>query len=104
MMSRHTPQSCPMFNAEGRKVYSNVLVKMPEALKKYGIKIVAACTVHSEHLEVYIFEAPNMESIQRMYTEPEFMAAFSVNTTELRAAENMEEGIRTFQQSASKPT
>lgn len=105
MMSRHTPQNCPMFNAETRKVYANWLAKMQEIAQKHGIKLLSACTVLSEHLTVTILEAPSLEAIQRANTEPEFFALNMVDTTELKLAMNMEEAVKIFQQQAApKPT
>jgi len=101
MISRHTPQNCPLFNAETRKVYAAWLAKWQEMAMKHGIKFVAACSVHSEHLTVGILEAPSLEAIQRYSMEPEIMAMNSVDTTELKLATSMDEGIKLLQQRAA---
>lgn len=101
MMSRHTPQNCPVFNPESRKVYSNYIAKMQEISQKHGLKVVGACTVFSEHLVVTIFEAPSLEALQRASMEPEFLAMSKVDTMEIKLAMGMEESIKTFQQLAA---
>jgi hypothetical protein len=87
-----------MFNAQTRKVYNDWFAKMPEISKKYGIKMVAACTVNSEHLTISILEAPSLDAIQKASMEPEFFAVNSVDTVEIKPALNMEEGVKLFQQ------
>jgi len=97
-IAKHTPQNCPMFNAQSGKVYYDWFAKMPEISQKYGIKILASCTVVSEHLSTMIFEAPNLEVLQRALMEPEFFAVSKVDTFEIKPALGTEETMRLFQQ------
>ena len=105
MISRHTPQNCPMFHPETMKVYAAWLAKWQELATKHGIKYIAACSVNSEHLTVAIFEAPSLEAVQGYSMEPEILAMNMVDSTELKLATSMEEGIKMLQQlAASKST
>ena len=101
VMSRHTPQNCPNFNPQSRKVYASWLAKGEEINKKYGLKLVSYAGVFSEHLEVWIMEAPSLEAIQKAFMEPELLAVSSVNTMEIKLATNFEESMKLFQQLAA---
>jgi hypothetical protein len=101
MIARHTPENCAMSNPTARKIYSNWLAKYQEISKKYGIKLIAGCSVLSEHLEVMIFDAPSLEAIQKANMEPEQLAVNTVATIELRLATSFEETVKMFQQLAT---
>ena len=60
--------------------------------------------MHSERLTVGMFEAPSLEALQGYSMEPEIMAMNMVDTTELKLAVSMDEGIKMFQQPAAKST
>ena len=45
LISRHSPENCPMFNEKARKVYMEYFSKLDGLLKKHGIKKLATCTV-----------------------------------------------------------
>jgi uncharacterized protein with GYD domain len=98
MIAKHTPQNCPLFNAQTRKVYANWFAKFQDILQKYGVKVVAGCSVVSEHLTICVFEAPNLEALQRAGMEPEIFAVNMVDTIEIKPAISIEEAFKTFQQ------
>jgi hypothetical protein len=58
--SKHTPESCPMFNNEVKQKFKEVIGKREEVAKKHGIKIISAYTSILDHLISHIVEAhPN---------------------------------------------
>ena len=98
MTMRHTPQNCPNFNAQSRKVYSEWLAKGPQILEKYGIKGVGYAGIPTEHVDIFIVEAPSLEAVQKAIIEPAFYVVTSVDTLEIKPAVNMEEAVKLFQQ------
>lgn len=94
LISKHSPENCPMYNEKAKKIALAYMTKMDAWAKKYGIKVTGAATVHSEHLNIMIFEAPNLEAVQKIAMEPEAMAMSAFTTTEVKMALNMEETMK----------
>lgn len=93
IISRHSPESCPMYNEKTRKVVENVAGKMEGLLKKHGVKL-QGWNVTSEHLLVLVYEAPSFEAFQKLNMEPEMQAWDSVCTNEAKVAITMEEAMK----------
>lgn len=91
-------QNCTLFNAQSAKVLSDWFAKAPEINQKYGIKMLANCTVVSEHLSIMIFEAPSLDAFQRAIMEPEYFALNKIGTWEFKLALSGEETMKLFQQ------
>ena len=91
-ISTHPPESCPMHNEKIMKIYKALMAK-PDSYwkKKYGVKMIGGWTALPQHLQVMVFEAPNMEAMQKAGMEPEMMAWFGYNTTQLMPVMTLEE-------------
>ena len=99
MIMKDTPQTCPLFNAQSAKAYSDWLAKLPDINKKYGIRHLASCTViQGEHVSTIIVEAPSLEAVQRATMEPEYFALYKFGTIEIQPALSGEETVKLMQQ------
>jgi hypothetical protein len=98
MMSRHAPESCPMVNEKTRKTYLNWLSKLDELNKKYKLKVLFSGGISSEHLSIFIVEAPSVEAFEKSSMEPENMALMATETMEVKLVTSMtiEETLRLF--------
>jgi len=91
LISRHSPEDCPLFNEEKRKVNLAYLDKLDAWSKKYGVKMVGAWSVPNEHLNLNVIEASSLEAFQKFSMEPEALAVSASETTEVKVAFNLEE-------------
>ena len=91
VISKHSPEDCPLFHEEKRKVSVAYFSKFGEWTKKYGVKFVGVWAVPNEHLTVMAIEAPSLEVWQKMSMEPELLAVTSTETYEVKLAQNLEE-------------
>jgi hypothetical protein len=94
LISRHSPENCPMFNEKVRKVTLQLVTKMEELLKKHGVKMVGTWLVPTEHLMFEVYEAPSYEAFQKFGREPEILATMAYNTTEMKSAISAEEAAQ----------
>lgn len=95
VLSRHAPENCPMVHEKTRKVYLDWLSSMDKISKKYKVKMLWGGSVETEHLSVFIMEAPNLEAFQKASMEPEVMALMATETTEVKLVfPTMEEGMK----------
>jgi hypothetical protein len=94
LISRHSPENCPILNARTRKVYVEYLTKLDGLMKKHGIKNLGAVNVYTEHLTVMISEAPSLDAFQKLSMEPEILALSATETYEVKIAMGMEEVTR----------
>jgi len=92
LISRHTPEDCPIFNAKTKKMQLAAFDKMDDWEKKYKLKI-AACSVPNEHLSVMICEG-SFEDMMKVSMEPEMLALNQFSTTEVKQALNMKESMK----------
>jgi len=98
VISRHSPENCPMFNEKARKVYIEYLSKLDGLMKKHGIKNLGGCGVPTEHLSVGMAEAPSLEAFQKLGMEPEILAMSAYETAEVKVAMGMEESMKMLKQ------
>jgi hypothetical protein len=91
VISKHSPENCPLFNEKKRKVNLAYLDKFDVWSKKYGIKMVGAWSVPNEHLNLLVIEAPSLEAFQKISMEPEAMAVGASETYEVKLALSIEE-------------
>lgn len=98
VIARHSPENCAMFNEEARREFLELLGKLPELLKKHGVKRVGAWNVPTEHLIVAVFEASSLEAHQKFRMEPDVLALNKYNTLEIKLAFNIEELAQMLQQ------
>jgi len=98
VISRHSPENCPMFNEKARKVYIEWLSKLDGLMKKHGIKNLGGWGVTSEHLTVMVAEAPSLDAFQKLGMEPEILALSAYETYEIKLASSMEEAMKMLKQ------
>jgi hypothetical protein len=94
VISRHTPENCPMFNEKAKKVFLDYWNKLNRRLKKYHGKMLGGYSVHAEHLGIMIFETPSLEAFQKSLMEPDVVALSQYSTYEVKLAESMEEAMK----------
>ena len=98
LISRHSPENCPMFNEKARKVFMEYVSKLDGILKKHGMKMLGNWTVPTEHLSVVVFEAPSLEAFAKCGMEPEVLALSAYETYEVKLALGMEETMKMLRQ------
>jgi len=97
IFEKHTAADCAVGNEKARNYQMAVAKKLPELLKKYGIKMVGAWAVHNEHLILYVLDAPNFEAVDRLGMEPEMLAWRCFTTADIKTAIPMEEVNKRFE-------
>ena len=98
IMSRHSPENCPMFNEKTRKTYFEYAAKLPEIMQKHGVKLIGSWTAPTEHFNLAIFEGPNSDVVNKVLMEPEVMALSAFETYEIKRVLGMEESAEFLQQ------
>jgi uncharacterized protein with GYD domain len=94
MVSKHSPESCPMNNEKVKKITAVGMEKMQQVSKKLGIKTVGSWVSMPEHLMIAVFDAPNFETMMKVSMEPEVMSLMSYSTTELHPVSTLEESMK----------
>jgi Domain of unknown function (DUF3303) len=96
-ISTHPPESCPMHNAKAMKAYKDIMAK-PDSywMKKYRVKMIGGWVAIPEHTQVMVWDAPNMEALMKAGTEPEMMAWFGYNTSQIMPVMTIEESAKLF--------
>ncbi len=94
MISRHSPENCPAFNEKARTASMNLTSKMPELLKKHGVKFVGSWVAGWEHTNYMVVEAPSIEAFQNFGYEPEVFATGAFETMEIKIVMTMEEALK----------
>ncbi len=93
IVSRHSPENCPINNEKMK----TITLELPERLgpleEKYGIKRLGVWTVIPEHLTIWVYEAPNSETLQKFSMEPDMVKWMAWNTNEIKLAMSLEESI-----------
>ncbi len=93
IISRHTPESCPVHNEVERKRSLEAFERMGEFAKKYEIKVLGDYAVMPEHTEYLILEGPN-ESFHRSMTEPYMVEYLSHYATDIKTATSVAEAMQ----------
>jgi hypothetical protein len=91
IVSRHSPENCPLNNEKMKKLTLELPEKMNGLEKKHGIKRVGVWTVIPEHLVVWVYEAPSSEALQKFSMEPDIAEWMAWNTSEIKLAMSLEE-------------
>ena len=89
--SKHTPESCPMFNDEVKQKFKDLVGKREEIAKKQGLKVISAYTSILDHLIFLIVDAPSQQAVERYLIESGF--AFW-NDVEIRQVQLVEDVIK----------
>jgi len=93
-ISRHSPESCPSHNEKAKKATVDLMAKTDQLTKKYGIKMIGGWSAMPDHMEVIVFDAPNLEAVMKFAMEPEMIAWMGYNTSELRPVITLEETMK----------
>jgi hypothetical protein len=91
LISKHSPENCPMFNAKTRKLMTEAMDKMDGLMKKHGVKNIGSWTVPNEHLDIEVYEAPSLDAFMKLGMEPAIMALSEFLTYEIKLAMSSEE-------------
>jgi hypothetical protein len=94
IISRHSPENCPMNNEKMKKMMLELPDKIGGLEKKHGLKRVGVWTVIPEHLLVWVYEAPSSEALQKFSMEPAMAKWMAWNTSEIKLAMRLEETIK----------
>jgi len=94
LISRHSPENCPMFNEKARKVIMEAMDKMDGLMKKYGVKRLGSWGVHTEHLSFEVYEAPSLDAFWKLGMEPVILALSEFETYEIKLATSLEEAAQ----------
>lgn len=98
VISRHSPENCPMCNEKARKVEMEYFNKIEGLMKKHGIKNLGGWSVYTEHLSVFAVEAPSLDAWQKCGMEPEVLALQGIETYEVKMAISMEDAAKMLKQ------
>jgi hypothetical protein len=96
LISKHSPENCPMFNAKSRKIYMEAMEKIDALMKKHKVKLLASATVPNEHTDYEIYEAPSFEAFDELGMEPAIIAMGEFLTMEIKPAMSPEETAQMF--------
>jgi hypothetical protein len=99
LISRHSPQNCPMFNEKARKAIMEYMSKIDGLTKKHGVKRLGSWSVHTEHLSFEVYEAPSFDAFWKLGMEPAILAVSEFETYEIKAATSFEEAAQMLKQS-----
>lgn len=83
-ISKHSPESCPMFNEHTRKNTVDILQNMETMLKKHGVKLAGMWNDHSDHIVYNIYEAPSMEALMGLFMEPAMQGWLAYNSVQVK--------------------
>jgi hypothetical protein len=90
-ISRHSPESCAMFNEEARSVMVNIIKKKDEFLDKHGVKMVGSWTSIPTHTIYTVYDAPSMEAYLGFVQEPEMISWIKYHMVREQVVVSMEE-------------
>jgi hypothetical protein len=93
IVSRHSPENCPLNNDKMKKLTLELPEKLVGLEKKHGIKRTGVWTVIPEHLVVWVYEAPSSEALQKFSMEPAIAKWMAWNTSEIKLAMSLEESM-----------
>jgi hypothetical protein len=89
---KHTAESCPLFNAEVKKRFKEMLGKREEAwdrAKKHGVNVLSAWTSVLDHLVFYIVEASSQEAVEDYFKDIGFTFWNSIEIRQVRPVEDL---------------
>jgi muconolactone delta-isomerase len=91
LISKHSPENCPLFNQKARKVMMEAMNKSEGLMKKHRVKMLGTWAVPNEHTGYEVYEAPSLDAFEKLGMEPAIMAMGEFNTMEIKAATSYEE-------------
>jgi hypothetical protein len=90
-ISKHSPETCPDYHPEYRKISITWGEKLEPTAAKYGVKIVGVYNDHPAHLVYIIYDTPKMENLMGMMMEPDMMAPLSFSSSTLKVVMTLPE-------------
>jgi uncharacterized protein with GYD domain len=93
-ISKHAPESCPMHNEKAKKATTDLMAKMDQLTKKYGIKTVGGWNSMSDHSVVVVYDVPSFEALMKFSMEPLVMDWSGYHTTETKPVVTIEESMK----------
>ena len=90
---RHTPESCPLFNAELKAKFKALIVKRAEASEKHEVKVISAWTSLLDHLIFYVVEASSQKALEDYFIEVGFAFWNTVEIRQVKLVEDILKGI-----------
>ena len=96
-ISKHAPDKCTTFNETTKRVYAKWASSYAESYRKHGVKLIGGWTVHGEHLNFWVVDAPSLEAFQALMMEPDILALSAIESMEFKMATSMEEAVKMMQ-------
>jgi L-rhamnose mutarotase len=91
LISRHSPESCWMFNEKNHQIHRDLFNQLESLLQKYHITMIGCWFDIPGHTLYEVYDAPSLEAFQKMGMEPVIAAWGSFNTMEIRMVSPLEE-------------
>ena len=102
VISRHSPESCWMFNPKTRQIHLDLVRNLDAILQKHGVAMLGCWFDIPGHALYEIYDAPDYAAIQGMTMEPEILAWSSFNTMRVLPVTSVDEVNAFLQQPASQ--
>jgi hypothetical protein len=100
LISRHSPESCWMFNEKNRRIHIDLFNALDSILKKYQISLKGCWFDIPGHTLYEVYDAPSIEVFQKMGMEPAIAPWSSFNTMQIIMVTPLEEVKEMLQSSA----
>lgn len=91
LITKHSPENCPMFNAIARKAMMEAMEKSEALMKKHKVKNLGSWAVPNEHMNFEVYEAPSFDDFWKLGMEPPILALGEFETMEIKVASSSEE-------------
>jgi len=83
-----------MHNKEVLKANMDLTAKQEQIMKKYGIRLIGGWSAIIEHLQVLVYDAPNIEALTKAAMEPELALVLSYSNNKLLPVITLEETMK----------
>lgn len=83
LISRHNPESCWISNKKSRRIYIDLFNSLYALLEKYHITLIGAWFDIPGHTLYEVYDAPSLETFQKMGMEPTIAQWSAFNTMEI---------------------
>jgi hypothetical protein len=84
VISKHTPESCWMFNVKTRQIHVNLIKNLESLLKKHQTTMLGCWFDLPGHTLYEVYDCPSLEAMQKLIIEPEIAAWSSFNSIEIK--------------------
>jgi hypothetical protein len=91
LISRHSPESCWMFNTQTRLIHINLVNKLESLLKKYRVTLLGCWFDLPGHTLYEVYDAPSLDTFQKMAMEQEIVQWSSFNTMEIKMVATLDD-------------